>query len=279
MSHTRAEVTVTPGKAEAKDGRATLRLTEATSLFYPDARDDEPKAEEYALDHTLTFTRGATGGWALAADLPDLGTGDVTTYLAPPKAEKPAEGSEDEGGRPARSGTARPAQPANRDKPTLAAGYDYWLMTDYANKYWKHANSDYRTYGNDCTNFVSQAVHAGGWRETSGSIFNRKSNKKWFYGSHTWTTSYTWAGAENWYWFATKHSQRTKSLDNVWKLSGADVLQADWDRDNTIDHTMIVTAANSQDVYLTYHTSNTHNRKLSNLLAKHPHTWWYAHRT
>jgi hypothetical protein len=65
----------------------------------------------------------------------------------------------------------------------------------------------------------------------------------------------------------------------VWKLAYADVLQADWNRDNTIDHTMIVTATGRNERYLTYHTSSTHNRKLSSLLAARPSAWWYVHRT
>ncbi len=106
-------------------------------------------------------------------------------------------------------------------------------MAAYADKHWKKSNSSYRVYGNDCTNFISQAMRAGGWKMTSGSFSSRKSNKKWFYASKTWTTSYTWAGAENWYWFAVKHSKRTKPLNNVWKLLKADVLQADWKKDGT----------------------------------------------
>ncbi|WP_251062200.1 MULTISPECIES: amidase domain-containing protein [unclassified Streptomyces] len=68
-------------------------------------------------------------------------------------------------------------------------------------------------------------------------------------------------------------------LDNVWKLAYADVLQADWKRDNNIDHTMIVTKKYNGTPYLTYHTSDTHNKSLKKLLSDHPRAWWYAHRT
>ncbi|MEU4208931.1 amidase domain-containing protein [Streptomyces sp. NPDC026206] len=279
--YTRAEVKVTPGEATEAGGTATVRLTEDTRLHYPNVRQGDPEAEEYSVGHTLTFTRDAAGRWLLASDKPDLGTGDVTTYLAAP-AEGPKEPDADaEGGSAQRSAvTARPQKPAEAAK-TAAASYDYDAMAYYANKYWKNPNRAFRTYDNDCTNFVSQAMNFGGWHETGGNIFNRKSNKRWFYGGHTWTTSYTWAGAENWYWFASKHSGRTSILRNVWDLRKADVLQADWGPrpNNTIDHTMIVTAWTPRDTYLTYHTGNTHNRKLSNLLAKRPDAWYYAHRT
>ncbi|GHF47115.1 hypothetical protein GCM10010218_30510 [Streptomyces mashuensis] len=282
--YSRAEVTVTPGKAERKGDKATLRLNEKTSLFYPDVRSaDEPKAEEYALDHTLTFTRDAANGtWVLAEDRPDIGSGDVTTYNTPPRTEAPAQGLAKEDRRTGTSGTDRAAAGQNTagSKPSLAAGYNYTAMVNYANRYWQHPNSAYRTYGNDCTNFVSQAMKAGGWQQKGSGFWDRKDKDKWYYGGHTWTTSYTWAGAENWYWFATKYSHRTRALSNVWQMGLGDVLQADWNRDNTIDHTMIVTGFHGTDeIYLTYHTTNTHNRKLTNLLAKYPHTWWYAHRT
>ncbi|MFH8517553.1 amidase domain-containing protein [Streptomyces gelaticus] len=130
-----------------------------------------------------------------------------------------------------------------------------------------------------CTNFISQAMRAGGWKMTSGSFSSRKDNKKWFHASHTWTTSYTWAGAENWYWFASKHSKRTKMLNNVWKMQSADVLQADWKRDGIIDHTMIVTKKSKGEIYLTYHTPSVQNKKLSTILAKYPRAAWYAHAT
>ncbi|MEU7467239.1 hypothetical protein AB0A94_01525 [Streptomyces sp. NPDC044984] len=49
-------------------------------------------------------------------------------------------------------------------------------------------------------------------------------------GPTKFTTGYTWAGTENWYWSAKEHSKRTKTLDNVWKPASADVLQADFNR-------------------------------------------------
>ncbi|WP_143662266.1 amidase domain-containing protein [Streptomyces sp. Amel2xC10] len=190
------------------------------------------------------------------------------------------EPEEDEGSKDAASGTA--PLPGNSDdfgvKRMVRSRYNYGKMVSYANKYWKHPNSAYRTYGTDCTNFISQAMRAGGW-VPHGAIAPRTNNRFWFYGSSTLITSYTWAAAENWYWFAKKHSQRTKILDNVWKMAKADVLQADWGRDNTIDHTMIVTKKYRGTPYLTYHTSNTHDKSLKKLLSDHPRAWWYAHRT
>jgi hypothetical protein len=284
--YSNAEVEVTPGEMVVNGATATLEVTEDARLYYPNAPEGDPEYEEYSIPHTLTFTKGTDGGWLLDEDKvqTDLtGPGPVTQLTDP--TEVVASDSDPEGQLDAGSGTA-PATGTDGDKDTAIAtraanaGYNYGKMISYANKYWKNDNDDYRVYGSDCTNFISQAMLAGGWNTTAGSFSSRKDNKKWFYGTFATTTSYTWAGAENWYWFAVKHSKRTKSLNSVWKLLASDVLQADWKRDGVIDHTMIVTKRGSDgEIYLTYHTPSKHNVKLSTILAKYPNAAWYAHRT
>lgn len=288
--YVRAEVQVTPVTTTVNGDQAVVEVTEDARLYYPNVPAGDPEYEEYSVPHTMTFLKGADGGWLLNTDKIDeslTGPGPVTQLTEP--ASVPASDAESEGPLGAESSTDR-ISTVGDDKPlepeattsTMAAKstYNYGNMVRYANKYWKRANSDYRTYGSDCTNFISQAMVAGGWKTTSGSIASRKDSKKWFYGSFELSTSYTWAGAENWYWFARKHSKRVKPLSTVWHLTSSDVLQADWKRDGTIDHTMIVTKLGKKgEVYLTYHTPSKHNVKLSTLLRKYPNASWYAHRT
>ncbi|MGW7365591.1 amidase domain-containing protein [Streptomyces sp. NPDC054841] len=290
--YTRAEVDVMVLSTTAEADTTTARVAEDTRLYLPftadEVADGAPEYEEYSVPHTMTFTRDKSGAWLLASDKAELDGGPLpSTQIAEP-ADAPAPDSEDEGEKGPSSVTTEP--PAGSVPPkavpdvqasAAAASYNYSAMVRYADKHWKTPSDDWRTYGNDCTNFISQVMWAGGWRATSGSVMSRKDNRKWFYGSHTWNTSYTWAGAENWYWFALKHSKRTKFLDNVWKLALADVLQANWKprSDNVIDHTMVVTKLYRGTPYLTYHTGNTHNKSLRKLLADHPNAAWYAHRT
>ncbi|MBT2529750.1 amidase domain-containing protein [Streptomyces sp. ISL-99] len=289
--YTRAEVDVAVVDTTTDGDTTTARVTEDARLYLPftaeEVADGAPEYEEYSVPHTMTFTRDASGTWLLASDKAELEGGPLpSTQIAEP-ADAPAPDSADEGDKGAPSETAElpvgsvPPKEGMEPQASVAASYNYSAMVRYADKHWKSASDDYRTYGNDCTNFISQVMRAGGWRMTSGSFASRKDNKKWFYASHTWTTSYTWAGAENWYWFALKYSHRTKSLNNVWKLGLADVLQANWKprRDNIIDHTMVVTKKYRGTPYLTYHTGNTHNKSLRKLLADSPNAAWYAHRT
>lgn len=48
--------------------------------------------------------------------------------------------------------------------PGIQATFNHTKARDYALKYWKNYNSKYRKFDNDCTNFISQAMDAGGWR-------------------------------------------------------------------------------------------------------------------
>ncbi|MFI1976569.1 amidase domain-containing protein [Streptomyces wedmorensis] len=275
-----AEVDLLVDQATVSGNTATVEVTEDTKLHYPDPQPGEPAYEEYSLPHTLTYTKAVDGTWDLTNDLARVDwTGPAPTTQLTQPVDVPAPDSEPEGDKAAAAGTVNDGLDPPTEEPDPTSGYNYGNMASYADRHWKRGNSDYRVYGNDCTNFISQAMRAGGWGTTSGSAMSRKDNNKWFYASFTWTTSYTRAGAENWYWFASKHSKRTKILNNVWHMVRSDVLQADWRRDGIIDHSMIVTARTSNEAYLTYHTPSTHNKKLSTIVAQNRGAWWYPHRT
>ncbi|MGA5438747.1 amidase domain-containing protein [Streptomyces griseoincarnatus] len=288
--YTKAEVDVTVTDVTVTGQSATLQLTEHTRLYLPftpqEIEEGAPEYEELSLPHTVRFAQSPDGAWLLSSDEADAEGGPTATTQVADVDVEPA--ADDGGGTPDENEESKdagadvaplPDSSVEYVKPAVSANYNYGKMVSYANKYWNNHNDAYRTYGNDCTNFISQTMLAGGWKPKGGAIIQRKSNKYWFYGPTKFTTSYTWAGAENWYWFAKKHSKRTKILDNVWKLASADVLQADFNRNNNIDHTMIVTKKYRGTPYLTYHTSDTHNKSLKKILSDYPRAWWYAHRT
>jgi hypothetical protein len=93
------------------------------------------------------------------------------------------------------------------------------------------------------------------------------------------TTSYSWTAAENWYWFAKK-SHRTKLMSSVWDAAVGDVIQADWNHDGKIDHTMIVTKDTGRDLLMTYHTTNRVNYSLKKIIDHNRSrgSKYYAHR-
>ena len=289
--YTEAQVDVKVDDTTVDDGTATLKLTERTRLRLPftpqEVVDGAPEYEELSLPHTVKFTQDSNGAWLLSSDQADTEGGPTpTTQVGDMDAADGTDDGggapdEDEGGKEDASDTTPLPDTGTSDpvKPGISSALSYNKMVAYADRYWDRHNGAYRTYGNDCTNFISQAMLAGGWGPKGGALIQRTSNKYWFYGPAKVFTSYTWAGAENWYWFAKKHAKRTKILDSVWRLAKSDVLQADWTRNNNIDHSMIVTKKFQGTPYLTYHTGDTHNKSLSKLLSDHPHAQWFAHRT
>jgi hypothetical protein len=169
--------------------------------------------------------------------------------------------------------TRKTTEKGGQGEVIALAYYDYVAMANYALTYVYNYNWAYRSFSHDCTNFISQAMYAGGWTMVDG---DRTSNGAWWYG--WFTQSYTWAGAHNWYFFA-RGSGRTSYLSNVWYMLLADVLQMDFTRDGRIDHTMIVTVVGISDLYLTYHSTDTKNRSLRSIITQYPNSWYYAHRT
>jgi hypothetical protein len=96
----------------------------------------------------------------------------------------------------------------------------------YARKWALSTHGDYPRFDNDCTNFVSQALLAGGWTMVGEHSFsNRQSDTVWWYGG-AWLTraSYTWAGAQNFYNFLSA-SKRAKQVTDPMQLDRGDVVQ------------------------------------------------------
>jgi hypothetical protein len=162
--------------------------------------------------------------------------------------------------------------------PKTGTAYDYKAMAAYAEKYWNVYNKDYpdfnnHTAGGDCTNFVSQSLKAGGWKHVPGYVYDYT---KWFGNADIQSDSFV--GVNEWSWFA-QNSKRTTPLANVYQLEVGDVLQMDFDRDGSKDHTMIVTAKSNGVPYVTYHSNNTLRRSVSSLVSSYPTAYFYAYRT
>jgi hypothetical protein len=183
------------------------------------------------------------------------------------------------GNPPAAPRSATTTNPPAAPKNFSASGYDYKAMADYAAKHWNNYNPDYPSFdgagaGGDCTNFVSQALKAGGWKHVPGYVYDYT---RWFGNSEI--QSHSFIGVNEFSWFALS-SQRVTSLANVYQMDIGDVLQVDFNRDGSKDHTMIVTSRTAQGVpYLSYHSTNTYNRSVASIIASYPNANYYAYRT
>ncbi|WP_438484776.1 amidase domain-containing protein [Streptomyces sp. S186] len=261
------------------DGKkATVRVTETTQLTYRKISGDEPGTTGFQAHHELSFAPAGNGAWELTGireldEIPQINA-PAPAPTAPKTKGTAAAGAGDMPDAPQASVWPFPKR-LPKDTKT---GLDYQAMANYAEKYWKHYNPDYRAYplgtGGDCTNFVSQALKAGGWKHAPGRAGDYT---KWWYGSDTQSDS--WTGANEWSWFAL-NSQRVKPLKNVYQMEVGDVLQADFNRDGSKDHTMLVTYRDRLGTpYLTYHSFDTYRRSMLSLSVMLPFTKWYAYRT
>ncbi|MBS6504052.1 MAG: amidase domain-containing protein [Clostridium sp.] len=154
------------------------------------------------------------------------------------------------------------------------AGYNYTAMANYLEKYWSNYNSAYRSFpGNDCTNFVSQALRAGGWQDKPGWY---KNSNYWWYNSSN--QSWSWTAVDYWGSFA-RNSGRTSHLSNVWYLGIGDVLQVKAKGSSQKNHTMMVSYVSNGTPYFTYHSTNRYRRSLNQVLKDWEGGTFYAYRT
>ena len=173
----------------------------------------------------------------------------------------------------------------------------------YAKKWATGTNPAYLRFGDDCTNFVSQAMEAGGWTQITGSNICdlRKTDSVWWFkrgacvnwkrailypfaGNPAVDASYTWGGAQNFFNFL-KASGRGTPAKSVNELDIGDVVQRDHG-DGQMHHSMVVTekgpafinGAPKTQIKLSYHTNDTLNRNFlgpGGIKNSTPRTWNY----
>ncbi|WP_281155773.1 amidase domain-containing protein [Streptomyces sp. HYC2] len=198
---------------------------------------------------------------------------------AAPAASSTAPGVAADGNPPSAPRAAITTNPPAAPKNLSGGAYDYKAMAAYATKYWNNYNPAYPDFngagaGGDCTNFVSQSLKAGGWKHEPGYTYDFH---KWFGNSEIQSDSFV--GVNEFSWFALS-SKRVTSLANVYQMDVGDVLQVDFNRDGSKDHSMIVTSRTAQGVpYLSYHSTNTYNRSVASIIASYPDAYYYAYRT
>jgi hypothetical protein len=144
--------------------------------------------------------------------------------------------------------------------------YSRYASSAYAIQYALSPNPAYPPFPNDCTNFVSQALLAGGWTMIDGYHSN---NDVWWYGlSHFSKASYTWAGAHNLSQFLATSGRAKACKESELKLG--DVVQCS--KDGHVFHSTIVTkaglcTAEGDGPFLSYHTNNVLNKDLAKFKA------------
>lgn len=164
---------------------------------------------------------------------------------------------------------------AGRSEP-----YDPYTAVNYARTWALSRNTTYPDFsagGGDCTNFVSQALKAGGFRNTIAN--SPMSDQRWYFVSKT-SYSQTWSSANGLFSRFNNGYENWVRWNSIDSLNYGDIVFADWDGQGTIDHTMIVTgfkklADGTPDPVFSYHSTDRKDNPRSSFVLAAPKTTRY----
>ena len=275
-SSARTETTVINSE-KISDSRISMTVKEETYLTIAETGVETG----YGADHEFILEKN-DNGWNIVEDKQLDPSGLLPLGIAEEYVEKTSQYFDNVEGEVLDPIDIKPASIQKNDKEieeknlNAKAGYSYTAMAKYLEKYWSKYNPAYRNFtknGGDCTNFVSQALRAGGWKDKPG--WYRNANYWWYNKSNqTWS----WTAVDYWATFA-KNSGRTSILNNVWSLRIGDVLQVRAKGSSQKNHTMMVSYVSNGTPYFTYHTSDRYRRSLNQVLKDWKGGTFYAYRT
>jgi hypothetical protein len=254
-----------------------------------------PKFVGETFNHDLVFRRDSAG-WMLLSERewtmsehrhkeqPGVALPSVT--VAPARAIRGQGGPPFNRNRsPASGGMAAIGNFASFDAvPRWRAGtFKPQLAVDYARR-WSNAygggyNPAYPDFGpswknlwgagNDCTNFASQIVAAGGWMQVMHPSLVTTDNHYWWMSDES-SYSHSWSISHNFHWWMY-YSGRGEFWHSFDAAGPGDVVQFDWGpNDQRIDHTMVMTSTDMYDWYLTGHSTDLEDEPLAAIGSRNP---------
>lgn len=134
--------------------------------------------------------------------------------------------------------------------------YDRRAAVQYADKWWNSNNPAYPVFDDDCTNYISQCLHAGG--APMWGYPNRE--KGWWIGGGTWSLSWSTAHSLRWYLAGSEKGMTATQVASAELLDLGDVIAYDFQNDGRFDHSAIVTAKIGNTPLVNAHTYNTRHR-------------------
>ncbi|MCM3005733.1 amidase domain-containing protein [Priestia koreensis] len=162
------------------------------------------------------------------------------------------------------------------NKVTAAASYNRSNARAYMEKYWKSYNKSYRSFSNDCTNYASQVVQAGGMRQEgqSASPGYHSTTKSWYYRSlpsYAYTYSTSWSVVKDFYSYWAGHKGHSHKMfkghkDPASYTSTGDIIILR-DQKTGIWHHTIIDNGRTAAGYVAYsgHTNNHLKKSLYNV--------------
>lgn len=127
----------------------------------------------------------------------------------------------------------------------------------YAERWWNSFNPEYRRFEDDCTNYISQCLRAGG-----GPMWGEPVRERgWWYGKDSWSFSWSVAHSFRWYLSGSERGIRGVEVEEPEELNPGDVICYDFEGDGAWNHTTIVVAKDADNMPLVNaHTNNSRNR-------------------
>ncbi|WP_059172777.1 amidase domain-containing protein [Bacillus sp. FJAT-27445] len=135
--------------------------------------------------------------------------------------------------------------------------YDRRKAVQYAERWWNSYNPAFKKFEVDCTNYISQCLHAGG---SPMRGYPNRGQGWWMRGNNY---SYSWAVANSlrWYLAGSKGGLRAREVGSADELIPGDVICYDFQGDGRFDHNTIVVAKDANGMPLVNaHTYNSRMR-------------------
>jgi hypothetical protein len=174
---------------------------------------------------------------------------------------------------------------------SAAAAYDGAAAAAYADTYWQSYNPAWPSFarkGGDCTNFVSQALDAGGIAMRPSPLYS--GDAAWYMarskGNH-WSYALSWINAQDQSIFALQHLPGvTQVADYTGVAPGevvsdnaaqGDIVLYDWNDDGVYDHEAIIVASSDGTTWdlVDAHTNNRYHAYWT--LAQYNTSWATTH--
>lgn len=135
--------------------------------------------------------------------------------------------------------------------------YDRLKAVRYAETWWDDYNPAYKKFEVDCTNYISQCLHAGG--APMRGYPNR--GKGWWYQNNNWSYSWSVANALKIHLGSSTVGLRAQEVNDPRELKLGDVICYDFQGDGRFDHNTIVTAKDAAgEPLVNAHTYNSRMR-------------------
>lgn len=135
--------------------------------------------------------------------------------------------------------------------------YDRLKAVRYAERWWNDYNPAFKKFEVDCTNYISQCLHAGG----APMLGYPNRSKGWWIRQNNWSYTWTVANALRWFLPGDRKGLSAKEVSSPDQLKLGDVICYDFQGDGRFDHTTFVTGKDSDGMPLVNaHTTNSRMR-------------------